>query len=102
MSKNKHPEASPPHSEYKRSLFELRVELVKLQKEVIRNGIRILVVFEGRDAAGKNGAIKRITKHLSPRETRVVALGAASTTKGRTTGFSPWTHRWRSDTAGST
>lgn len=54
---------------------ELYIELVKLQKEVIASGLRLLVILEGRDAAGKDGTIKRITKHLSPRETRVVALG---------------------------
>ena len=47
---------------------------MKLQGHVIRNGLRVLVVLEGRDGAGKDGAIKRIVKNLSPRETRVVAL----------------------------
>jgi polyphosphate kinase 2 len=51
---------------------------VKLQNQVIRKGLRILVIFEGRDSAGKDGAIKRIVKDLSPRETRVVALGKPS------------------------
>ncbi len=64
--------------EYKRTLYELRVQLVKLQNHVIRNRLRVLVILEGRDAAGKDGAIKRIVKHLSPRETRVVALGTPS------------------------
>jgi len=83
MSKHKHrdesPSPSPPSpSEYKRTLYDLRVELVKLQNHVIRHELRIVVVFEGRDGAGKDGAIKRIVKHLSPRETRVVALGRPS------------------------
>lgn len=60
---------------YKKTLHQLRVELVKLQQHLIRRGDRLLVVFEGRDASGKDGTIKRIVKHLSPRETRVVALG---------------------------
>ena len=64
--------------EYKKTLYALRVQLVKLQSHVIRKGMRVLVILEGRDAAGKDGAIKRITKHLSPRETRVVALGTPS------------------------
>jgi len=60
---------------YKKQLHELQVELVKLQRHIISNNARILILFEGRDAAGKDGLIKRITEHLSPRETRVVALG---------------------------
>jgi len=59
---------------YKTALRELQVELVKVQRAVIGNGDKVLVIFEGRDAAGKDGTIKRIVEHLSPRETRVVAL----------------------------
>ncbi|CAN5640146.1 hypothetical protein BH11BAC3_BH11BAC3_24230 [soil metagenome] len=59
----------------KKLLHELYIELVKLQKEVIGSGLKLLVILEGRDAAGKDGTIKRIIKHLSPRETKVVALG---------------------------
>jgi polyphosphate kinase 2 len=60
---------------YKKSLRKLQIELVKLQRHFIKCDDKILVVFEGRDAAGKDGTIKRIVQHLSPRETRVVALG---------------------------
>lgn len=63
---------------YKKELYELQVELVKLQKDVIANNRKLLVIFEGRDAAGKDGTIKRFTEHLSPRETRIVALGKPS------------------------
>jgi polyphosphate kinase 2 len=56
----------------------LQIELVKLQKSLIANGDQILVILEGRDTAGKDGTIKAITQHLSPRETRVVALGKPS------------------------
>jgi len=63
---------------YKATLHTLQVELVKLQKHIIKNNLQILIILEGRDAAGKDGAIKRITQHLSPRETRVVALGKPS------------------------
>ena len=59
----------------KKILHELFIELVKLQKEVISSDLKLLVILEGRDAAGKDGTIKRIIKHLSPRETIVVALG---------------------------
>ncbi|MEO6251734.1 MAG: polyphosphate kinase 2 [Ferruginibacter sp.] len=59
----------------KKILHELYKELVKLQKEIIASDLKLLVILEGRDAAGKDGTIKRIIKHLSPRETIVVALG---------------------------
>mgnify|MGYP002623900673 CR=1 FL=1 len=64
--------------EYRRELRALQVELVKLQKHFIQCNDKILVLIEGRDAAGKDGVIKRIVAHLSPRETRVVALGRPS------------------------
>lgn len=63
---------------YKDSLRKLQVELVKLQRHFIHCDDKILIIFEGRDAAGKDGTIKRIVQHLSPRETRVVALGKPS------------------------
>ncbi|MBC7628374.1 polyphosphate kinase 2 [Ferruginibacter sp.] len=59
-------------------LHKLYEELVKLQKEIISSNLKLLVILEGRDAAGKDGTIKRITKHLSPRETKIVALGKPS------------------------
>ncbi|HUZ61022.1 MAG TPA: polyphosphate kinase 2 [Hanamia sp.] len=62
-------------SNKKKILHSLFVELVKFQKEVIASDLKLLVILEGRDAAGKDGTIKRIIKHLSPRETKVVALG---------------------------
>ncbi|MEN3976352.1 polyphosphate kinase 2 [Emcibacter sp. SYSU 3D8] len=61
--------------EYKERLQELQIELVKLQRHNIANDLKLLVIVEGRDAAGKDGVIKRVVEHLSPRETRVVALG---------------------------
>jgi polyphosphate kinase 2 len=64
--------------EYRKTLHILQVELVKLQKHFIQCNDKILVLLEGRDAAGKDGVIKRIVEHLSPRETRVVALGKPS------------------------
>ena len=63
---------------YEDTLYKLQIELVKLQRNFIKCDDKILVIFEGRDAAGKDGTIKRITEHLSPRETRVVALGIPS------------------------
>lgn len=64
--------------EYEDELEKLQVELVKLQRWVKHTGARIVVVFEGRDAAGKGGIIKRITERVSPRVFRVVALAAPS------------------------
>jgi polyphosphate kinase len=63
---------------YKDRLRQLQVELVKLQRHFIKCKDKILIIFEGRDASGKDGTIKRIVQHLSPRETRVVALGKPS------------------------
>ncbi len=64
--------------EYKKELYNLQVQLVKFQKHVIESDIQVCVVFEGRDAAGKDGTIKRFTEHMSPREARVVALSKPS------------------------
>jgi polyphosphate kinase len=72
------PEAGLAKKVYKRRLRKLQIELVKLQRHLIKCDDRILIIFEGRDAAGKDGTIKRIVQHLSPRETRVVALGKPS------------------------
>jgi polyphosphate kinase len=65
-------------NEYHQELLKLQIELVRLQRHIIAHEERILVIFEGRDAAGKDGTIKHITEHMSPRETRVVALGPPS------------------------
>jgi polyphosphate kinase 2 (PPK2 family) len=59
---------------YFRELLRLQVELVKLQDWVVATGQKIVVIFEGRDAAGKGGAIKRLTQRLNPRVCRVAAL----------------------------
>jgi len=61
---------------YERELELLQIELVKLQRDVQENGRRIAIVFEGRDAAGKGGTIRRFMEHLSPRSARIVALPA--------------------------
>jgi hypothetical protein len=65
-------------SDYEARLRLLQIELVKLQRQIISSGLRLLVILEGRDTAGKDGTIKCITQHLSPRETHVVALGKPS------------------------
>ena len=62
--------------QYEGKLQELQIELVKLQDWVIDSGKKIAIIFEGRDAAGKGGTIKRITEKLNPRYCKVVALAA--------------------------
>lgn len=73
------------HLEYEHELKCLQIELMKLQKHMQATGQRMLMIFEGRDAAGKGGTIKRITANLNPRNTRVVAL-----TKPNETETSQW------------
>ena len=60
---------------YEKELRKLQIELVKLQEWIKQEGLKVVVLFEGRDAAGKGGTIKRITQSLNPRICRVVALG---------------------------
>ncbi len=61
---------------YEKDLLRLQIELVTMLEWIKQNGLKVVVLFEGRDAAGKGGVIKRITQHLSPRICRVVALPA--------------------------
>jgi polyphosphate kinase 2 len=68
--------SSVPRSVYFKELFRLQGELVKLQDWVVANKVKVAVLFEGRDSAGKGGAIKRITQRLNPRVCKVVALPA--------------------------
>jgi polyphosphate kinase len=63
---------------YEEEIDRLQIELVKLQEWIKAKGLRLVVLFEGRDAAGKGGAIKRVTQSLNPRICRVVALGTAT------------------------
>ncbi len=78
MAKKKQPEPTPklPRNVYEDELLRLQAELVVMADWVTREGARVAVVFEGRDAAGKGGVIKRITQHLSPRIAGIVALPA--------------------------
>ena len=64
--------------DYERELARLQEELVRLQRWIRHKGLKVVVIFEGRDAAGKGGVIKRITERLNPRVVRVVALGTPS------------------------
>jgi polyphosphate kinase 2 len=75
MGKHKHHDRDDSYAE---TLHDLQVELVKYQRHLIAAGDRVLVILEGRDAAGKDGTIKHIIEHLSPRDTRVVALSKPS------------------------
>ena len=63
---------------YEKELRRLQMELVKMQEWVKANGVKVVVIFEGRDAAGKGGVIKRIQERLNPRICRVAALGTAT------------------------
>jgi polyphosphate kinase len=81
MSKDKEKQQEEPsgkmkNKEFEKELEKLQVELVKLQRWVVHKGLRVIIVFEGRDAAGKGGTIKRIVDRVSPRVFRVVALPA--------------------------
>ena len=67
--------------EYEKELTQLQIELLKFQNHVKDKGLKVLMIFEGRDAAGKGGTIKRITEHLNPRGARVVALEKPSDTE---------------------
>ncbi len=72
---NGRPRKKLPNKYYLKELAKLQVELVKLHQWVKHAGLKVVVLFEGRDAAGKGGVIKRITQCLNPRICRVVALG---------------------------
>ncbi|NCF38392.1 MAG: polyphosphate kinase 2, partial [Gammaproteobacteria bacterium] len=63
------------NKQYEQELAKLQIELVKLQEWIKEKGLKVVCIFEGRDAAGKGGVIKRITESLNPRICRVVALG---------------------------
>ena len=80
MSKREPAEVRPKLSrkEYEKELRKLQTELCRLQDWVVHAGLRVVVVFEGRDAAGKGGTIKAITERVSPRVFRLVALPAPS------------------------
>lgn len=80
MSKSQLDEAKPrmKRKKYEKELEKLQTELCRLQDWVVHAGLRVIVVFEGRDAAGKGGTIKALTERVSPRVFRVVALPAPS------------------------
>src|SRR5689334_20750129 len=71
----KHHDDDDTDKHYEKQLRELQIELVKLQRDLIASNARVLIILEGRDAAGKDGTIKRIMEHMSPRDTRVHAPG---------------------------
>jgi polyphosphate kinase 2 len=73
-----HQKKKMSRQEFDKELQRLQTELVIQQQYIVKNGLRVVVIFEGRDAAGKGGVIKRIMERVSPRTTRVVALGTPS------------------------
>ncbi len=76
MAKEKKKVKKIANKVYEKELFKLQLELVKLQEWIKHKGLKVVVLFEGRDAAGKGGVIKRINQHLNPRISRVAALPA--------------------------
>src|SRR5689334_21922237 len=82
MSKKQHEESAPPpklkNKKYVKELRELQGQLCKLQDWIKHEGLHIIIVFEGRDAAGKGGTIRALTERVSPRVFRIVALPAPS------------------------
>ncbi len=78
--------------EYEKELIKLQIELLKLQNHIKDKNLKVLMLFEGRDAAGKGGTIKRITEHLNPRGARVVALEKPSDTESTQWYFQRYIH----------
>ena len=78
--------------QYENELKKLQIELLKMQNHIKETGQKVLMIFEGRDAAGKGGTIKRITEHLNPRGARVVALGKPSDTEKTQWYFQRYSH----------
>jgi polyphosphate kinase 2 len=79
------------HPGYAEQLRAVQIGLSALQRRIISDGRKVLIIVEGRDAAGKDGSIKRIVEHLSPRDTRVVALGPPSDRDRKSWYFQRWT-----------
>lgn len=74
LNDNINPQKTIRYIDYEKKLKKLQVELIRLQACIIDKGQRVIVIFEGRDAAGKGGAIRRITERINPRHFRIVAL----------------------------
>ena len=79
---------------YEKTMYRLQIELAKFQNWVRSSDERIVVVFEGRDAAGKGGVIKRVTENLNPRNTNVIALGKPSNTERGQWYFQRYVHHF--------
>jgi len=75
IKKKKKPRRKISEKKYDKELERLQTELVKFQQWVIQEGLKVIIIFEGRDTAGKGGIIKRIMERLNPRHARIVALG---------------------------
>jgi polyphosphate kinase 2 len=75
---------------YEHELQRLQIGLSRVQRHVLTDQRKVLVIIEGRDAAGKDGTIKRITEHMSPRDTRIVALGVPSEQDRKAWYFQRW------------
>lgn len=82
--------ADDEHADYADELRKLQIRLSRMQRQVLADGRKLLIIIEGRDAAGKDGTIKRIVEHMSPRDTRVVALGVPNERDRRAWYFQRW------------
>ncbi len=78
------------HASYEAELRTLQIQLTAMQRQVIAEGRKLLIIFEGRDTAGKDGTIKHVVEHMSPRDTRVVALGIPSDHDRKAWYFQRW------------
>jgi len=78
--------------EYSKQLYKLQVELVKFQRHCIKEELKVCIIFEGRDTAGKDGTIKRFIEHLSPRDARISALGKPSDKEKKSWYFQRFVH----------
>lgn len=76
--------------EYKKELKKLQAELVQLQSYIIKHGLKVVLLFEGRDSAGKGGSIKRIIDKLNPNHVRVVAKGKPTDAEEKQWYFQRW------------
>ena len=81
---------SKHHHDYEHQLEKLQIALSRVQRHVLAKERKVLIIIEGRDAAGKDGTIKRITEHMSPRDSRIVALGVPSEHDRRAWYFQRW------------
>lgn len=92
-NKNTNPAKALAKVRYENELRELQIELIKLQTWVIENDKKVVIIFEGRDAAGKGGAIRRVTEYINPRHFNIVALGIPTEDESKQWFFQRYTNQ---------